>query len=335
MLKNLVKEVYTSDDALTATKAIIMDRAVLLLSALLVNAAFAGPRSLYAPLRLERIAHMPAVFIGKAQRKLDREHRSLRDREARGAVFVLVLFAVCVLMGWLLAWVFSFNLQFLEIGVLAVLLPVRPTWSRVKALHGHVKRGDLMAARQTLDNTPWRHSALLDPFGMSRAGIEFLGVQFTAKIFSPALWFCLCGLPGFLFIRGLYLLVETLNLAEGGARGFGRMAMQVHRVLDYIPSRLACVLWLWTSYFLSGAEPKVAARAIWHDAAYTKDSQSFTLMSVAHVLGLSLGGPMSAYGDKHWWGSGTVKAQAADVARALYLFALLHLFLFIGFGLFF
>lgn len=311
-----------------------MDRAVMIVSALLLNAAFAGPRSLYAPLKLDRVARLPASLIGKAERKLDREHRSLAEREWRGAVFLGIVFVACLLSGALLGWIFSFNLQFMEILVLASLLPVRPSWDRVKQVHRYLKKNDLLAARHALDNTPWRHSALLDPVGMARAGIELLAVQFSAKIFAPCLWYCLCGLPGLFFARALYLLVETLNRPADGPEGFGKLARLVHTGLDYIPSRLAAGLWVGASYFLTSAEPAQAVRAIVAESRFTRDSQSFTLMSVAHILKLSLGGPMSAYGDKRWWGSGTVKASPADVARALYLFALVHLFLFIGFGLF-
>ena len=312
-----------------------MDRAVFILSALLLNAAFAGPRWLYTPLKLDRIAHIPASLIGKAERKLDREHRSLREREARGAMFVVVVFIGCTVLGWALGWILSFNLQPVEIVIVAALLPVRPSWDRVRQVQRYLKKNDLLAARHALENTPWRHSALLDPCGMARAGIELLAVQFSVKILSPCLWFCLCGLPGMFFIRALYLIVETLNPPLDGPQGFGRLARQVHYVLDYIPSRLAALLWLAAAYFMPTASPAQAAQRIWEEAKFTRDSQSFILMSVAHVLQLSLGGPMSAYGDKRWWGSGTVKATPADMGRGLYLFALLNLFLFIGFGLFF
>ncbi len=312
-----------------------MDRAVLLLSALLLNAAFAGPRWLYMPLKLDRIARMPASLIGKAERKLDREHRSLREREARGVFFVVVVFCGCVALGWLLGWLFSFNLQPVEMVLLACLLPVRPSWDRGRQVQKYLKQNNLLAARHALENTPWRHSALLDPSGMARAGVELLAVQFAEKIWAPCLWFCLAGLPGLFFIRALYLIVETLNQPADVPQGFGRLARQVHFALDYVPVRLAAGLWLAAAYFLPTSNPRQAARSITAESRFTRDSQSFILMSVAHVLGLSLGGPMSAYGDRRWWGSGTVKAQPSDISRALYLFALLHLFLFIGFGLFF
>jgi adenosylcobinamide-phosphate synthase len=312
-----------------------MDRAVLILSALLVNAAFAGPRGLYAPLKLDRFARMPASVIGKAERKLDREHRSLREREARGMVFVALVVLGCVGMGAALGWIFSYNLQFLEIVFLAVMLPVRPSWDRVRQLQKYLKQGDVAAARQTLENTPWRHHALLDPSGMARAGVEYLGVQFSAKILAPVLWFCVAGLPGFLCARAVYLIVETLNRPADGQQGFGKLARQVHFVMDYVPVRFAALLWVAASFFLTTAEPVAAGKRIWTEGQAAPDSQSYMLLAVAQVLKLSLGGPMSAYGDKRWWGNGAVKAMPADVARALYLFALLHLFLFIGFGLFF
>lgn len=312
-----------------------MDRAVLILSALLINAALAGPRRWYAPLKLERVAHLPAAVIGKAERKLDREHRTLREREARGVIFTGAVFLCCWAAGALLAWVFSFHLQFLEMLLLAALLPVRPGFDRVRQLQAQLKKGELAAARQALAHTPWRHHALLDAPGLARAGIELLAVQFASKILAPSLWYCLLGLPAFLFARALYLVVETLNPVAPGAAGFGRLARQIHAVMDYVPSRLAALLWVGASLFLPTARPAAAARSILAEGRFTPDSQSFTLMAVAHVLQLSLGGPLSAYGDRRWRGSGGLRAGPEDVAKALYLCALLHLFLFVGFGVFF
>lgn len=312
-----------------------MDRAVLILSALLLNVAFGGPRWVYAPLGLDRVANLPARLIGKAQRKLDREHRSLREREARGSIFVAVVFLLCVVAGAFLGWVFSFNLQLVEMVLLAGLLPVRSSWDRARMVQKALAHNDLLAARHALENTPWRHSALLDASGMARAAIELVAVQFSTKILSSCLWFCLCGLPGLFFIRALYLIVETVNQPVNGAQGFGKLARQVHYALDYLPSRLNACLWVAAAYFITTANPREATRQIMVEAKFTPDSQSFILMVAAHVLKLSLGGPMSAYGDKRWWGHGTPRAQEADISRALYLFALLNLFLFIGFGLFF
>ncbi|MBY0408485.1 MAG: hypothetical protein K2Q01_12405, partial [Rickettsiales bacterium] len=117
-------------------------------------------------------------------------------------------------------------------------------------------------------------------------------------------------------------------------QGFGRYARALHNVMDYLPGRFAGLRWVGAAYFLAGAEPAKAARALWDKGAQLADAQSFSLLAAAEVLNVSLGGPMSAYGDRQWHGRGSPRAQTSDLARALYLFCLLHLFLFIGFGLF-
>lgn len=311
-----------------------MDSAVLVLSALLLNAAL-GVRRWYAPLRPQRVTGLPARLVRDVERRLDREHRGLKERERRGALLVALAFAACLAAGLVGGWLFKQNLHFVEIALMTVLLPLRPIWDRASSIHQSLKAGNVAQARLALDEKLWRHRAVMDEAGLARAGIETLAVGFAEKILAPILWYFILGLTGLFFSRALTLIVETLQ-SPAQEEGFARAARGAHYLLHYLPSRLAAGLWLMALLFLPSGKPGEAARDIREGGLDTAPPQRIDLLAAASALKLSLGGPSSVYAaDKAWVGKGPVRALPQDMARALYLFALLHLFLFILLGLFF
>ena len=309
-----------------------MERAVLILSALALNAVFAGPARLFAALGLMPLFHYPASKVRDLERRLNRDHRSYSEREMRGVLLVSVMIIVALLVGAFLEWLFAHNLQFMGLLLVALLLPVRPTWDCVWAIRKYLASGDLRQTRDALADTAWRHHALLDEYGVARAGIETVAVHFAEKIFAPALWYIIFGLPGFLVSKGVYLLQETLS-RPSGENGFARATAGVHYVLHYIPSRIAAVFWLAAAFFVPGANAAEAARQLVPGIERARP-EKIALLSAASVLKLGLGGPSSIYVHEEWVGNGTVKPTAYDVRRALYIFIILHLMLFVLFGLF-
>lgn len=304
-----------------------MDRAIIIVSALLLNALLAGPRPLYIALGLAEWGRWPAKAVRDLERRLNRDHRSESERETRGMLLVAAFAAGALLLGWFFSWLFQHSL--LEILLVMLALPVRPAWDVASAIRKRLKAGDVMGAKQALEGTSWRHYAVLDEYGVARAGIETLAVSFSEKILAPALWYLLFGLPGLFLSKAVYLLRETLppDLA------ISKATQAAHVLLHYIPSRLAAILWLAASLFLPSSQPREAASHI--SAKFlAAPPLAFSLLAAASVLKLSLGGPVSIY-TKEWQGTGSPRPAAADLRRALLLFALLHLLLFILAGLFF
>jgi len=308
-----------------------MERSLFALCALLLNVVLAGPRQWYGAFGLSDWFRTPATLVRDAERKLNREHRSLKEREWRGALLTSLVLAGSLIAGWFFGWLFRHGLEFAELLVLTAALPVRPTWDRVSQLRKNLYAGNLQAARQALAGTAWRHHALLDEYGLGRAGIELLAVNFSEKIVAPVFWYLLLGLPGLFASKSLALLQETLT-QRGGAEGFGKAARSVHYWLHYLPSRLAALLWLAASLFLPWVKLRETAKQI-AGGVNGAAPQIVSLLSAAAVLKLTLGGPASIYAQR-WIGSGTSRPASSDVKRALYVFALLDLLLFILLGIF-
>src|SRR5258708_37671566 len=105
-----------------------MDRAILVLCALLLNAALGGPAQWHEATGLGRLLRRPSGLVRDLERRLNREHRSPRDRELRGTVLVVAMVLGCIAGGAILGTLFRHALWFIEPVLLALALPVRPTW---------------------------------------------------------------------------------------------------------------------------------------------------------------------------------------------------------------
>ncbi len=306
-----------------------MERAVLVLCALLLNLLLAGPPKWFEALGLGRLTRWPAVLVRMLERRLNRERRSSEERRLRGALLVGMALGGGLLVGALLNWLFQYNLRFIELLLVALLLPVRPSWDTAAQIRYGLYTGNPSMARAALEHTVWRHHALLDEHGLARAGIELLAVHFAEKIFAPALAYVLFGLPGLFISKAVYVLRETLPRTGDE---FARATQAAHYALHYIPARVACVLFLAAAFFMPSVKAGEAVRKL-SPAINRAAPQEIALLSAASVLKLSLGGPTSAYAQA-WIGDGTPKPTAYDVKRALQLFAFLHLLLLVLFGLF-
>jgi adenosylcobinamide-phosphate synthase len=312
-----------------------MERSLFALCALLLNMALASPRQWYGAFGLSELFQIPAAALRNVERKLNREHRSLQERQWRGMLLIILVLIGSLLIGWIFSWLSRHGLEFAELLIVTIALPVRPTWDRVSQIRKGLYAGDIATARQALVGTAWRHQALLDDYGLARAGIEMLAVNFSDKILAPIFWYMLLGLPGLFISKSIVLMQETLTQpnSERFAPGFGQAAQVAHHWLHFIPARLAIAFWLLAALFVPSCKWKETAQRIMA-GIYNETPQGIALLSAASVLNLTLGGPVSMYADEKWIGSGTAKPMPADIKRALNLFALLHLSLFILLGLF-
>lgn len=309
-----------------------MDRALLVLCALLLNAALAGPRRAYISSGAARLSQFPAHLAHEVERRLNRDHRSISERESRGMLMVAFAIFFAIVAGELLGSL-TRHLPFIEIIILTVALPVRPSWDIASQIVKQLKNNNLAGARQALDGTVWKHHAVLDEPSVARAGIELLAVNYSEKIIGPAIWYMVFGLPGLFVSKMVYVLEEILVRPGGGPHYFSKATSAVHYVLHYPTSRLAAVLWLVASLFTPSG--KVGETISQMTVGINKaPPQVMSLIASAVVLKLSLGGPSSAYASEGWVGTGSAKATAGDVKRALYLFALLNLMLFVMLGAF-
>ena len=302
-----------------------MDNALIAVFALLVNAALGGPRSLYEASGLIRIGRIPAKL--------------LRDREA-GYVSterapLLIAYAIClaIVAGVAASALCKDNLKFLEVVLVAALLPVRSVFDRLLQIKTSLAADDLASARRALEGTVWKHHVLLDAHGVARAGIELMAVTFADKILLPLVWYVVVGLPGLFVCKTITLMREQLPAVFNVEANVNKMLLFIPAVLAWVVSRLASMVWIVATVFISSVDigtllGKFAGRIT------ALSALPYLIFSVATVMGLSLAGPTSAYVAHEWLGDGSPKPTPADVGKALTLFGLSLLFLFLLLSLF-
>jgi adenosylcobinamide-phosphate synthase len=304
-----------------------VDHALILLCALMLNAALAGPRRWLVALGISRLAGLPNGLMRGIERRLNREHRSAGERRMRGMLVVAGTMCVVAMLGVCGSWLCAhFNMRFAEMAVVALALPVRPSWDEAAHILRHLKTGDVAKARLGLSATAWRHYALLDAPGLSRAAIEILAVHMSEKIIAPVLWYMLLGLPGLLMSKH-----EALLKPGRVDNSFSKAADTLHNAAHYIPSRIAAVLALVASLFLSTGTWRRSALRLVRDMG-SAGVTALPLLTSASILGLSLGGPTSHYTCGTWLGDGNPRPGTGDIRRALYLFGLQQLLLFVLIG---
>lgn len=306
-----------------------MDQSVLLLLALFLNAALAGPASLHARLGLDRAYALPGYWLRQAERKLNRAHRSGSDRQARGWILVGAIAAACIFIGWISHLALVGDAKLIELALVAILLPVRPLWDRLALLRTYLMQNDLVQARLTLSGSAFKHYAVLDEFGAARAGIESTAVDFSEKIVCPVLGYALFGFGGLLFCRAITLARDTFSHAAD----FGHAAARVHDWVQIIPSRATALLWVLAPVFLPSGDVRIASRHI-AEPMFSAAPRALCVHAAAAAVGVGLGSHGSPYAPAGWVDCGPVKVLPMHLRRAQAAYGLSLLFLFVAIGVF-
>src|SRR5690606_6331262 len=129
------------------------------------------------------------------EKKLNRSHRSVRERRVRGGVMILGMLGLCGVVATSLSALTAFHhLAWLaEVALLALFLPLRTLHRQTGQWIGQVKRKELAAVREELTHATYRDAAKMDSYGLHRASIEYLASHFADRIASPVFWYVLLG----------------------------------------------------------------------------------------------------------------------------------------------
>ena len=280
--------------------------AVLLIPALLLDAAFGEPKLIW-----NRFPH-PAVLMGRLISWADATYNEGEDRRQKGIFVMICLGFGALLLGWLVHKIPDCGL--LEILIAAILLAQRSLVQHVQAV-GDVLRLSLNDGRRTVAMIVGRDTAALDETGVARSAIESAAENLSDGVIAPAFWFLIGGLPGLL----LYKITNTADSMIGHRterhEHFGWAAARFDDLLNLIPSRLTALLvalthgWLNPAPILRDAPLHRSPNAGWPESA------------MACVLNIALAGPRSYNGkmqDFPWvYPEGRRKLVPDDIDRTV------------------
>jgi adenosylcobinamide-phosphate synthase len=300
-----------------------MDHALIALLALLLNLALGGPRALYEASGAARLARIPA--------KLLRDREPFFTKENQPILLVGYALAMACAAGLFFHFILRGNIQFLEIIIVACLLPVRPSLERLWFIRKALASGDVQAARKQLEGTVWKHHVLLDEHGVARAAAELVAVTFCERVLHPLIWYLLLGLPGLFVCRSVTLMKEALPSSFNAEGYIHQLTFGMFKLTSWVSSRLCAIIWLMASLFVPPSDVVRAGNQL-AATATSAPALAYAIEAVAAVLGAALGGPTSAYASQQWLGSGSAKLAPAQLYRLLIMsgFALVVMLLLLG-----
>ena len=300
---------------------------LLLVAALLVEAAFGYPKALFA-----RIAH-PVVWIGALLERFERRGNrpTLPDpaRRLNGVRCMLLVLAVSAGAAAILHGAAALLAPW-WIAALALSVPASSLLAQ-RSLHEHVaavgvglSTGGLAEARDRVGHVVGRDPDSLDRAGVARAAIESLAENFSDGVVAPALWCAVLGLPGAAAYKAINTADSMIGHRDARFHDFGRFAARLDDLVNLPASRLAAVWIVLAAATTRGASPGAALRAVRRDAPrHRSPNAGWPEAALAGALGLSLGGPRHYPGhfvDGAWMGDGRAEATADDIDRALILY---------------
>jgi adenosylcobinamide-phosphate synthase len=292
------------------------------------------------PDALHRAIRHPVVWIGALISLLERHLNSparsdLLRRLAGIAALVVLLVAVWYIVslarnaihtllpayGWIL-----------EAVLAASLLASRNLWNHVIAVARGLEQDGLEGGRAAVAMIVGRDPESLDEAGVSRAAIESLAENFSDGVVAPAFWLAVGGLPGIALYKAINTADSMIGHKSERYRAFGWAAARLDDLVNLPASRLSALLLVLAAALLPGASAGNAFAAVERDAGkHRSPNAGWPEAAMAGALGLKLAGPRRyAEGlvEDHWMGDGRADATAADIRRALNLYAAAAMLLF-------
>ena len=208
-------------------------------------------------------------------------------------------------------------------------------------VYAQLAKGDLPAARWAVSRIVGRDTGSLTAAGVTKAAVETVAENFSDGVAAPLFYLLIGGAPLGLAYKAVNTMDSMVGYKNKTYLHFGRAAARLDDAANFLPSRLAALLWIGAAG-LAGFDGRGAWR-IWRRdrLRHASPNSAQTESACAGALGVQLAGPAWYFGeyyDKPTIGDDTRPVEPADILRAdrmLYLAGFLALGLGLGlrFGL--
>ena len=208
-------------------------------------------------------------------------------------------------------------------------------------VYAQLAKGDLPAARRAVSRVVGRDTGSLTAAGVTKAAVETVAENFSDGVAAPLFYLLIGGAPLGLAYKAVNTMDSMVGYKNKTYLHFGRAAARLDDAANFLPSRLAALLWIGAAG-LAGFDGRGAWR-IWRRdrLRHASPNSAQTESACAGALGVQLAGPAWYFGeyyDKPTIGDDTRPVEPADILRAdrmLYLAGFLALGLGLGlrFGL--
>ena len=273
------------------------------------------------------LAH-PVVIMGKAISALERFLRKRLPKTPRGER----------LGGLTLATVLPVGTLLLTGGVCRALAAIHPAlgfavellWcAQALAATGlaqesanvyrQLEKNDLPAARKAVSRIVGRDTEKLTREGVTKAAVETVAENASDGVIAPLFYMMLGGAPLALTYKAVNTMDSMVGYKNEKYLNFGRAAAKLDDAANYLPSRIAALLWI-AAAALTGHDAKGAWR-IWRRdrRSHASPNSAQTESACAGALGVQLAGPATYFGeyyDKPTIGDAVRAIEPKDILRA-------------------
>ena len=265
------------------------------LGALLLDSLVGDPRSKYHPV----------VLIGNCiffyEHLLYKKNTIPRNQILLGiSTVLLVLMTVMVIVTGLLFIGGTIHpIGYFIVSLLCLYIAISPRCLAEAGIEiaNLLRKQDISEARRKVGWIVGRKTSELDESEITRATIETVAENTVDGIISPLFWFVLLGPWGAIGYRAINTMDSMLGYKNERYLYFGRFAACLDDVVNYIPARITCVLFVIAS-FLCGKDWKHAIRIAIRDAhKHPSPNGGYVEAPVAGALHIRLGG-QNVYHDK-------------------------------------
>ena len=270
----------------------------------------------------------PVVYMGKAISKLEKFLRPRLPKTPQGELLGGAIVAFCLPVGTflltgLVCWGAARLHPLLGLAVqmfwCGQALAARGLVQESTNVYKELKKPDLPGARKAVSRIVGRDTAELTAEGVTKAAVETVAENASDGVIAPLLYMLIGGAPLALTYKAINTMDSMLGYKNEKYLYFGRVPAKLDDVANYIPSRLAGLLWV-AAAALTGNSARGAWK-IWRRdrRRHASPNSAQTESACAGALGVQLAGPAWYFGQyypKRTIGDALRPIEPEDILRA-------------------
>lgn len=270
----------------------------------------------------------PVVYMGKAISKLEKFLRPRLPKTPQGELLGGAIVAFCLPVGTflltgLVCWGAARLHPLLGLAVqmfwCGQALAARGLVQESTNVYKELKKPDLPGARKAVSRIVGRDTAELTAEGVTKAAVETVAENASDGVIAPLLYMLIGGAPLALTYKAINTMDSMLGYKNEKYLYFGRVPAKLDDVANYLPSRLAGLLWVAAAAFTHNDAK--GAWKIWRRdrRRHASPNSAQTESACAGALGVQLAGPAYYFGQyypKLTIGDALRPIEPEDILRA-------------------
>ena len=270
----------------------------------------------------------PVVYMGKAISKLEKFLRPRLPKTPQGELLGGAIVAFCLPVGTflltgLVCWGAARLHPLLGLAVqmfwCGQALAARGLVQESTNVYKELKKPDLPGARKAVSRIVGRDTAELTAEGVTKAAVETVAENASDGVIAPLLYMLVGGAPLALTYKAINTMDSMLGYKNEKYLYFGRIPAKLDDAANYLPSRLAALLWVAAAAFTHNDAK--GAWKIWRRdrRRHASPNSAQTESACAGALGVQLAGPAYYFGQyypKLTIGDALRPIEPEDILRA-------------------